>query len=166
MFQTGKYMDLFIIFLVAIIFWVYPSPPFLFKGILYLILAAIVLKGIIHEYKSGVKEYNDIKKKAYQKYCLPIREEHKTEHSLNKQICGDQCNKTFLSQFSPFPQYKETKWSILDAIPPPDPFHEYRCDGFNKEKTNKTDYDRWASQWQANEEYSIKYLDLSNNFYV
>jgi hypothetical protein len=89
--------------------------------------------------------------------------------SLTQQICGSVRNGScgnHLSQFSPFPQYEETPWSLLDAVPPPDPFHEYRCDGFNREQTNKTDYERWKSEWQPNEDYSIKYLDLSNDFYL
>ena len=86
---------------------------------------------------------------------------------------------TYLSPTSPnyniernmtcFPPYKQPKWSILDAVPPPDPFHEYREDGFNHdqlyiEDQKITDYDRWAAVWKPDSDYSINNLDLRNDF--
>ena len=165
MFEIKNHIDLLTIFIIFIILMFYPNPPFLATVILYSIIAFIVITTIIRAYKSILKEFKEIEKKCYQEACIPKTLPLKG-NTIAQKICGTECNNTLLSQFSPFPQYKETKWSILDAIPPPDPFHKYTDDGFNREQTGKSDYDRWVSEWQPNGDVSIKYLDLSNDFYL
>ena len=166
MFQIKKLIDLLIILIIGFIFWFYPSPPLLVTILLYSVIALILIMTIIRAYKSVLKEFNEIEQKCYDEVCLKKAVDVGSTSTIEKKICGSECNNSSLSQFSPFPQYKETKWSILDAVPPPDPFHKYTSDGFNREPTDKNDYDRWASEWKPDGDFSIKYLDLSNDFYL
>ena len=46
-----------------------------------------------------------------------------------------------------FPTYKRPCWSLLDAVHPPDPHHEFRCPGFSHKPTGITDFDRWNTVW-------------------
>ena len=89
--------------------------------------------------------------------------------------CNDNCNVPFPFECKlPNPGYKEHAWSVLDAVPPPDPDHQYREDTFfanplcmpnvNGKPKKVNDYDRWEAAWQPNENYSAKYLDWSNDF--
>lgn len=46
-----------------------------------------------------------------------------------------------------FPTYKRPCPSLLDAVPPPDPHHDYRCPGFSHQSTGVSDFDRWNHVW-------------------
>ena len=70
---------------------------------------------------------------------------HTTEHfiqNLHTNCYGSkECNKR------KFPTYSRPCASLLDAVPPPDPHHEFRCPGFSHQPTGINDFDRWNTVW-------------------
>ena len=129
----------------------------------WIIYAYVIVLSVAKVYLWYKREIKQAEIDCYNQYCLKQPISQLIQQPISQ--CESQSQSIMETTTNPnFGGYRQTVWSILDAVPPPDQFHEYREDGFNHEPTTITDYDRWNAVWKPNSDYSIHHQDLSNDF--